>query len=128
MPALTVPLSSSWLWGGAVCARGRAGRAGRSPEAEHDLVVAQVGVVVDGQDGLGVDLVPGQEAIVQAVLLRADDLWGASDIHGAAGPTVGSGGWGCASCGGPGMGKAFQAQSIGSAQRQRFPSSPATHV
>lgn len=47
---------------------------GHSPEPEHDLVVAKVSVVIDGQDGLRLDLIPRQEAVVQAVLLRAHDL------------------------------------------------------
>lgn len=47
---------------------------GHSPEPKHDLVVAKVSVVIDGQDGLRLDLIPRQEAVVQAVLLRAYDL------------------------------------------------------
>lgn len=45
-----------------------------SPKPEHDLVVAKVGIVIYGENGLRLDLVPWQEPVVQAVLLRADDL------------------------------------------------------
>lgn len=45
-----------------------------SPEPKHDLIVAKVSVVVDGQDGFRLDLIPRQEAVVQAVLLCADNL------------------------------------------------------
>lgn len=56
---------------------------GHSPEPEHDLVVAKVSVVIDGQDGLRLDLIPRQEAVVQAVLLRAYDLRDKHEHHGA---------------------------------------------
>lgn len=36
--------------------------------------MAKVSVVVDGQDGFCLDLIPRQEAVVQAVLLCADNL------------------------------------------------------
>lgn len=35
----------------------------------------QVGVVIDGQDSFSLNLVPWQEAVVEAVLLGADHLW-----------------------------------------------------
>lgn len=44
------------------------------PEPKHNLVMAEVGVIVDGQDGLRFHSVPGQEAVVEAVLLRAHHL------------------------------------------------------
>lgn len=36
--------------------------------------MAEVGIIIDGQDGLCLDLIPGQEAIVQTVLLGPDHL------------------------------------------------------
>lgn len=110
VPALSVPLAAArcwlWVWG--------------SPEAEHDLVVAQVGVVVDGQDGLGLDLVPGQETVVEAVLLRAHHLRGGRDIYGAEGPRLGV--WGLGLC----QGRAPKSQSI--SWLQQFPSAPAMRL
>lgn len=55
---------------------------GHSPEPKHDLVVAKVSVVIDGQDGLRLDLIPRQEAVVQAVLLRAHNLRDKHEHHG----------------------------------------------
>lgn len=45
-----------------------------SPEPKHDLVVAKVSIIIDGQDGLRLDLIPRQEPVVQAVFLCADNL------------------------------------------------------
>lgn len=36
--------------------------------------MAEVSIVVDGQYGLCLNLIPGQEPIVQTVLLSADNL------------------------------------------------------
>lgn len=55
-------------------------RRGYSPEPKHDLVVAQVSVVIDGQDGLRLDLIPWQEPVVQAVFLCANNLRGEHTI------------------------------------------------
>lgn len=47
---------------------------GHSPEPKHDLVMAKVSIIINGQDGLRLDLIPWQEPVVQAVLLCADNL------------------------------------------------------
>lgn len=47
---------------------------GYSPEPKHDLVVAKVSIIINGQDGLRLNLIPRQEPVVQAVLLCADNL------------------------------------------------------
>ena len=44
------------------------------PEPEHDLIVAEVSVIIDRENGLRFHGVPGKEAVVEAVFLRADDL------------------------------------------------------
>lgn len=49
-------------------------RGGYSPEPKHDLVMAKVSIIINGQDGLRLDLIPRQEPVVQAVLLCADNL------------------------------------------------------
>lgn len=45
-----------------------------SPKPKHDLVVAEVSIIINRQDGLCLDFIPGQESIVQAVLLSTDHL------------------------------------------------------
>lgn len=39
------------------------------PEPKHDFIVSEVGIVINGQDGLSLHYIPRQEAIVQTVLL-----------------------------------------------------------
>lgn len=50
------------------------------PKPEHDLIVAEMSVIVDGQDGLGFHGVPGKEAVVEAVLFCADNLQAQDEI------------------------------------------------
>lgn len=45
-----------------------------SPEAKHDLIVTEMGVVVNGQDGLRFYGIPGEEAVVQTVLFSPHHL------------------------------------------------------
>ena len=49
-------------------------RGGYSPESKHDLVMAKVSIVINGQDGLRLNLIPRQEPVVEAVFLCADNL------------------------------------------------------
>lgn len=45
-----------------------------SPKSKHDFIVAEVSIIVDRQYGLCFNLIPGQESIVQTVLLSTDNL------------------------------------------------------
>jgi hypothetical protein len=43
--------------------------------------MAEVSIIVDGQYGLCLNLIPGQEPIVQTVLLSTDDLRGRGETY-----------------------------------------------
>ena len=46
----------------------------RVPEAEHDLIMSQVCIVIYRQDGLCLDGIVRQEAVVEAVFSSAYNL------------------------------------------------------
>lgn len=50
------------------------------PKPKHDFIMAEVSIIVDGQYGLCLNLIPGQEPIVQTVLLSTDDHDGDTNV------------------------------------------------
>lgn len=44
------------------------------PKPKHDLIMAKVSIIIDGEDGFGLHDVPGKEAVVETILFCADNL------------------------------------------------------
>lgn len=43
------------------------------PKSENNFIVTKVGIIVDGQNGIGFDVIEWQESIVQRVLFSLND-------------------------------------------------------